>query len=101
MCKATDIPLLVMDVEGTDGRERGEDQVGFPMYMFTLLTKSQGLREKVSTLLLGCVVCPPHKHVGAPGRSVPGRQHGPPQDRHGGKLLYVYRKLASKVGLAL
>ena len=27
MCKANDIPLLVMDVEGTDGRERGEDQV--------------------------------------------------------------------------
>ncbi|TIA90053.1 hypothetical protein E3P99_01767 [Wallemia hederae] len=26
MCKATEIPLLVMDVEGTDGRERGEDQ---------------------------------------------------------------------------
>lgn len=29
MCKANDIPLLVMDVEGTDGRERGEDQVRF------------------------------------------------------------------------
>ncbi|TIB04641.1 hypothetical protein E3P96_01585 [Wallemia ichthyophaga] len=26
MCKAKEIPLLVMDVEGTDGRERGEDQ---------------------------------------------------------------------------
>lgn len=30
MCKALDIPLLVMDVEGTDGRERGEDQVSIP-----------------------------------------------------------------------
>lgn len=32
MCKANDIPLLVMDVEGTDGRERGEDQVRFFIY---------------------------------------------------------------------
>ena len=27
MSKGKDIPVLVMDVEGTDGRERGEDQV--------------------------------------------------------------------------
>jgi hypothetical protein len=26
MCRAQTAPLLVMDVEGTDGRERGEDQ---------------------------------------------------------------------------
>ena len=26
MCRAKDMPLMVMDVEGTDGRERGEDQ---------------------------------------------------------------------------
>ncbi|KZT53832.1 root hair defective 3 GTP-binding protein [Calocera cornea HHB12733] len=26
MCRAEDLPVLVMDVEGTDGRERGEDQ---------------------------------------------------------------------------
>jgi protein SEY1 len=26
MCRAQNAPLLVMDVEGTDGRERGEDQ---------------------------------------------------------------------------
>ena len=28
MCRARDANILVMDVEGTDGRERGEDQVG-------------------------------------------------------------------------
>lgn len=28
MCRAKDTNILVMDVEGTDGRERGEDQVG-------------------------------------------------------------------------
>lgn len=28
MCKGKGANLLVMDVEGTDGRERGEDQVG-------------------------------------------------------------------------
>lgn len=29
MSKGEDMPVLVMDVEGTDGRERGEDQVSF------------------------------------------------------------------------
>jgi hypothetical protein len=28
MCRGRDMNVLVMDVEGTDGRERGEDQVG-------------------------------------------------------------------------
>ena len=27
MCRGHDMNVLVMDVEGTDGRERGEDQV--------------------------------------------------------------------------
>jgi hypothetical protein len=27
MCKGKDMDVLVMDVEGADGRERGEDQV--------------------------------------------------------------------------
>ena len=27
MCRAAGLNLMVMDVEGTDGRERGEDQV--------------------------------------------------------------------------
>ena len=29
MCRGRDMDLMVMDVEGTDGRERGEDQVGY------------------------------------------------------------------------
>lgn len=37
MCKAKGANLLVMDVEGTDGRERGEDQVRSP---FTGMTSS-------------------------------------------------------------
>ena len=28
MCRGQDMNVMVMDVEGTDGRERGEDQVG-------------------------------------------------------------------------
>lgn len=35
MSKGKDMPVLVMDVEGTDGRERGEDQVSpikIPLY---------------------------------------------------------------------
>ena len=27
MCRGEDMNVMVMDVEGTDGRERGEDQV--------------------------------------------------------------------------
>lgn len=27
MCRSKDTNIMVMDVEGTDGRERGEDQV--------------------------------------------------------------------------
>lgn len=30
MCRDKDMPVLVMDVEGTDGRERGENQVRLP-----------------------------------------------------------------------
>jgi hypothetical protein len=29
MCKGKNMNVMVMDVEGTDGRERGEDQVCF------------------------------------------------------------------------
>lgn len=29
MCKGKEMDVLVMDVEGADGRERGEDQVCF------------------------------------------------------------------------
>lgn len=30
MCRGQDMSVMVMDVEGTDGRERGEDQVSIP-----------------------------------------------------------------------
>ena len=30
MCRGKDMNVMVMDVEGTDGRERGEDQVSTP-----------------------------------------------------------------------
>jgi hypothetical protein len=39
MCKAQQMNLMVMDVEGTDGRERGEDQVRmFTTANFVILT---------------------------------------------------------------
>lgn len=31
MCRGKDMGVMVMDVEGTDGRERGEDQVSAPL----------------------------------------------------------------------
>lgn len=36
MCRGKGLNLMVMDVEGTDGRERGEDQVRFSMGCFVL-----------------------------------------------------------------
>ena len=39
MCKGEDMNVLVMDVEGTDGRERGEDQVREQAAVPTLFTK--------------------------------------------------------------
>ena len=37
MSQATEKSILIMDVEGTDGRERGEDQVMFPCFLSLLL----------------------------------------------------------------
>ena len=34
MCRGKGMNVLVMDVEGTDGRERGEDQVRQQCYHF-------------------------------------------------------------------
>lgn len=36
--------VMVMDVEGTDGRERGEDQVGFASDVSPLVIKDLYLR---------------------------------------------------------
>jgi len=33
MCRGKDMNAMVMDVEGTDGRERGEDQVRSQNYL--------------------------------------------------------------------
>jgi hypothetical protein len=37
MCRGKGMNVLVMDVEGTDGRERGEDQVRNCGFRFTFL----------------------------------------------------------------
>ena len=47
MCKGKDMNVLVMDVEGTDGRERGEDQVGtYPLLISSYLTPKQDFERK-------------------------------------------------------
>lgn len=38
MSKAVDANVLVMDVEGTDGRERGEDQVVYERQLHLCVT---------------------------------------------------------------
>lgn len=42
MCRGQDMSVMVMDVEGTDGRERGEDQVGALQLRHRHLTKHPG-----------------------------------------------------------
>ncbi len=52
MCKGKGMNVLVMDVEGTDGRERGEDQVRPTAYTFTALPlKSAPSRISSANLL--------------------------------------------------
>lgn len=51
MSKGQDMPVLVMDVEGTDGRERGEDQVSLPPHLSpvshaNLLLRTQDFERK-------------------------------------------------------
>lgn len=38
MCRGKGMNVMVMDVEGTDGRERGEDQVRPPDPIFAIHT---------------------------------------------------------------
>ena len=40
MCRGQDMNVMVMDVEGTDGRERGEDQVRFLIVYISFLTQA-------------------------------------------------------------
>lgn len=54
MCRSQGAPLLVMDVEGTDGRERGEDQVRKRTHGDTLkVNKCAGLRAEIGTFQHG------------------------------------------------
>ena len=78
---------MVMDVEGTDGRERGEDQVRAsdtfltqPQLLTTYSPRSAGLRAEVRSVL-ACIFGSPHcQFMGTPSRPVPGRKHGIAQD---------------------
>jgi Root hair defective 3 GTP-binding protein (RHD3) len=55
MCRGKDMNVMVMDVEGTDGRERGEDQV-WPEHTFLSLP----LRSHVvHRILKGNLLCSP------------------------------------------
>lgn len=47
MCRGKDMNVMVMDVEGTDGRERGEDQVRIHFYLcFLILIYWQDFERK-------------------------------------------------------
>jgi len=87
MCRGKDMNVMVMDVEGTDGRERGEDQVSTLSIMLSICLDDiyiflrLGLRTQIRAVFSRLLRNPHRQLVGAPGRSVPGGQHGSPEDR--------------------
>ena len=52
MCKGKGMNVLVMDVEGTDGRERGEDQVRPTVLLLTARPTEVRLFRTLSANLL-------------------------------------------------
>lgn len=71
-----------MDVEGTDGRERGEDQVRpLSAGMTSSIKALEGLRTQICPVLSGLFGGPHRQPMGAPSRLVPGCEHGPIEDR--------------------
>jgi len=87
MCRGKDMNVMVMDVEGTDGRERGEDQVSTLSIMLAIYLDEiciflpVGLRTQIRAIFSRLLRNSHRQLVGAPGRSVPGGQHGSPEDR--------------------
>ena len=83
MCKGKGMNVLVMDVEGTDGRERGEDQVGkvCPDVNSMSLTLLPGFRTQICAILARFLGSPHCKLMGTPSRSLPRCQHGLVEDR--------------------
>ena len=82
MCKGKGMSVMVMDVEGTDGRERGEDQVWPISRPFVIhIDSTIGFRAQICTLLPRFLGSFDHQLVGTPSRSLPRCQHGPAQDR--------------------
>lgn len=79
MCRGRDMNVLVMDVEGTDGRERGEDQVGILSsghssfaYVFLL-----GFRTQICFILPRIIRSSDRQSLGTPSWFVPRCQYGP------------------------
>ena len=84
--------ILVMDVEGTDGRERGEDQdFERKSALFALATSEVMVRScalsswcSYSGVAVNCksinYSIADRKHLGTPSRAIPGRKHGALKD---------------------
>lgn len=72
--------ILVMDVEGTDGRERGEDQDFERKSALFALATSEVLVSLQFREWYGEANGEDCKHLGAPSGVVPGREHGAVKD---------------------
>ena len=70
--------VMVMDVEGTDGRERGEDQASnnSPSYRLRRLILLLGLRAEVCSFLIGFLRSVNCQFMGAPSWVVSGCKYG-------------------------
>ncbi|KAF5317227.1 hypothetical protein D9611_003847 [Ephemerocybe angulata] len=71
MCRGKDMSAMVMDVEGTDGRERGEDQASASSHTSIELSLivPPGLREEIRPFLPRFVRSTYCEYVGASSRS--------------------------------
>lgn len=74
--------VMVMDVEGTDGRERGEDQVSQNIQSSAHLSHiCLGLRAEVGIVLTSFIRGPHCQLVGTPSRPLPRCKYGIIEDR--------------------
>lgn len=74
MCSGKNMNVMVMDVEGTDGRERGEDQVRFifsPNLWRNTTFLSSGLRTQVCSVFAGIFRSAVDQLMGAPSWIIP------------------------------
>lgn len=101
MCPSAYSSTLVMDVEGTDGRERGEDQDFERKSALFSLASTEVLI--VNLWYVADVLSGQADPKGAPDWAIPGREHGLAEDgvRSQPRFVWGWRQRKAKVSLAV